>query len=153
MKKVIVVLMLMLVMVGCSVNNKVVMENYRKNYSVEVVGVTDAAISDGLPEGVNVLIVSKSILADVVNGLANKGMAKNDNKNKFMIKYNISYFGHKWTGGTSVEYIIGYNVQLIDEKTGNVIASEKNDEKNTELLDAIGDVSDNIVNFATDNIK
>jgi TolB-like protein len=147
------VLTLFAMLVGCGGNNKVVMENYRKNCSVEVVGVSDAAISDGLPEGLNVNNVSKSILNDVVGGLANKGLTKNNNKNMFKVKYTISYFGHKWNGGIKVKYIIGYNIQLIDESTGNVIASEKNDKDDTELLKAIEDVSDNIVNFATDNIK
>ncbi len=144
---------LFVMLVGCSGNNKVVMENYRKNYSVEVVGESDAAISDGLPEGINENNVSKSILNDVVGSLASKALTKNNNKNRFKVKYSISYFGHKWKGGIKVKYIIGYNIQLIDESNGNVIASEKNDKDDTELLKVIEDVSDNIVNFATNNIK
>jgi hypothetical protein len=147
------ILTLFAVLVGCSGNNKIVMENYRKNYSVEVVGLSDNAISDGLPEGVNVKNVSKSILNNAISGLENKGLTKNDNKNRFKVKYSISYLGHKWKGGIHVSYIIGYNIQLIDESTGNIISSEKNDKDDTELLKVIEDVSDNIVNFATDNIK
>ena len=147
------ILTLFAVFVGCSGNNKVVLDNYRNNYSVEVVGVFDNAISDGLPEGVNVKNVSKSILNNVISGLENKGLTKNDNKYRFKVKYSISYFGHKWKSGIHVSYIIGYNIQLIDESTGNVIASEKNDKDDTELLKVIEDVSDNIVNFATERIR
>jgi hypothetical protein len=147
------VLTLFAMLIGCSGNNTVVIENYNKNYSVEVEGISDAAISDGLPEGVNVNNVSRSILNDVVNSLANKGLTKNDNKNRFKVKYSISYFGHKWRGGFTVNYIIGYNIQLVDENTGNVIASKKDDKDGSDLLKVIADVSDDIVNFATDNIK
>jgi hypothetical protein len=146
-------LALLATLLGCGGNIKAVRENYRNNYSVEVVSVSEAAISDGLPEGVNVNNVSKSILNNVVDGLANKGLSQNENKNRFKIKYSIMYLGHKWMGGIKVKYIIGYNIQLIDGITGNVIASEKNNKDDSELLKVIEDVADNIVNFSTDNIK
>ncbi len=138
---------------GCGGTQKVVIDNYRESYSVEVEGVSDAAISDGLPEGLNVNSVSKNVYNEVITGLANKGLTKNNNKKSLKVKYNILYFGHKWKGGFKPEYIIAYNIQLIDTNTGRVIASDKEDKDDSELLKVIDDVSDNLVNFVTDNIK
>ena len=147
------VLVLFAVLAGCSGNSKAVMDNYRKNYSVEVEGITETAISDGLPSDINLNSVSKTILNGVVNALSNEGLTKNDNKNKYRVKYNISYFGHKWMGLIRVKYIMRYNIQLIDENAGIVIASEKNDKDNIELGKVIDDVADDIASFALNKIK
>lgn len=146
-------LSLFVVMVGCVSNNITVVDNFRKNYSIEVEGLAENAISDGLPEGLDVNKVSKSIFNDVASGLADNGLTTNDNRNKYVVKYNISYLGHKWKGGFKPRYILVYNIQLIEKTTGNVIASDKNDEDDPDLLNVIENVSGDIVSFVTDNIK
>lgn len=150
-------------LVGCSgnnkavIDNKAVMDNYRKNYSVEVEGITETAISDSLPTGTDVTALSRIILNDVATALSNEGLTKNDNKNRYRIKYTISYFGHKWwTSLFSIKakYIIWYNKQLIDVSTGIVIASTKNEKRDDKDLGAlVENVADDIANFALENIK
>lgn len=146
------ILTLIMMTCGCGANSKVVTENYKKNYSIEVIGESDVTISDGLPEGIKANNVSSYISNNVTADLANLGLTKNNNKNKFKVKYTITYLAHKWKGGIRPKYILGYSVQLIDESNGNVIASDKNDKDNSELLKVIEDVSDNIVNFTIDKI-
>lgn len=142
-----------IILVGCVSNNNAVVENYRKYYSIEVKNLAENAISDGLPEGLDVNKVSKLIFENVVNGLADNGLATNNNRNKYEVKYKISYLGHKWKGGFKPRYILIYSIQLIEKTTGNVIASDKNDEDDPDLLNVIESVSEDIVSFVTDNIK
>lgn len=140
------------VTVGCASNTSMV-DNFRKNYSVEVEGVTENAMSDGLPDGLDVNKVSKSIFNDVVNGLADNGLTTNDNRNKYKVKYNISYLGHKWKGGFKPKYILVYNIQLTEITTRKIIASDKNDEDDPDLLNVVENVSGDIVSFVIGNIK
>lgn len=142
-----------ILLLGCSGNKSAVIDNYRQNYSLEVEGITDSTISDGLPSGININNVSKTIHNDVINALSNEGLTKNSNKNKYKLKYSISYFGHKWMGVIRVKYIMRYNIQLIDEGTGIVIASDKNDCNSVELSEVIDKVSDDIASLALSNIK
>jgi hypothetical protein len=120
---------------------------------MEAVGLSDAAISDGLPDGVNINNVSKAVYDEVVGGLAKIGLTKNNNKNRFKVKYNILYLGHKYKGIFHASYIIKYNIQLIDENTGDIIASKKDDKDDKDLRDTIEHVAEDIIYFATTNIK
>jgi hypothetical protein len=79
-------------------------------------------------------------------------MANKNNKYHYKVKYNIPYFGHKWGGFIRVDYKISYIVRLIDEASGKVVAEERDDLDNTQLIKIIEDSSDRIVNFVDENI-
>ncbi len=139
---------------ACASTTSAATMSARSRYSVEVEGIDENVVSEGLPEGTNVNAVYKAILSNVISGLANKGLTKNESASRLRVKYSISYFGHKVRPPVfKTKYIIGYNIQLLDESSGNVVGSDTNETEDHDLRDVIESVSDEIVSFAAKNVK
>lgn len=151
MKKLIIGVAL-LVLAGCG-GNIAAINTYKQNYSIEVVGDTSDTISVGLPDGITAANVNKSVLADVKAGLEQQGLANNGKETKIQIKSNLRYLAHKWAGLIRVKYLMTFNVQAIDNNTGKVMNSEQIDIDDTSLSEAIKKASEEIVDFAANNIK
>jgi hypothetical protein len=123
-----------------------------ENFSLEVLGSTDLAIPDGLPEGVNITNVNNLFRAELVNALANKQLTQNGSKNRYSLRYNITYLGHKWKG-IGVSYVLAYNARLINEINGKVVASLTDDHNDREIPNLIHEICEKLVDFTNDNIE
>lgn len=139
--------------VGCSGNNKSLLDNYKSNYSIEVEGKTNTAITDNLPLGISVNAASHTIHKDVVVELSSNGLIRCENHNRYKVKFDILSFGHKWASFINNDYYIKYKVRMIDENTSVVIASTINDIERTDLVKLIDVTAEHIAYFTMSNIK
>jgi uncharacterized protein YceK len=150
--KTLILVMVVMVLAGCA-SNRVTVDTYKQNYSIEVESDIADTISSGLPEGVNAINVNKSILADTVSGLEQDGLMGNKKDARIKIKCNLKYLAHKWGGLIKVKYLMTYNVQAIDNSTGKVVAYDQIEIDDTSLSDAMKKASKDIIDFAENSVK
>ncbi len=113
-------------------------------YSVDIESIVEDVLLDGLPEGINIADVNKLLLKNINNKLVSSGM-KNDSQNIIKAKYDIVYFGHRLIGPPRAKYIIKYKLELLNKTTGNVLYSKNHEAYDTDLIDLINEISEEVL--------